>query len=166
MNSRTVVQTLLSNVRRERPFQTVCNEDVKNCESGFSTIEVLVALIILSSALLPIMQVFINLQQSTIRLEQIDSRNRAIATGLKYIRVINPGRNPAGEENLGVATMYWNSQLATDGAYFPQYLDSEYRIIGLYKMSVKINVNNTTVLEREIYQLGWSENAASPEVPQ
>jgi len=131
--------------------------DLKDYDAGFSVMEILVALVILSSALIPLIQIQINLQQSAIRLEQMNTRNDAISTGLKYIRLVNPGKNPTGKKYLGLGSLSWNSELVTEKSFFPQTRGTELRTISLYKMSIQIDIEDEIVLARDIYQVGWTE---------
>lgn len=124
---------------------------------GFSTIEVLVSLIILSVALLPLIDTQLNLLQSVNRLEQIDKLNRSKKATLRHMRYVNPETEPKGEHDFGYGKVKWSSRLYHKDSQFRQVISLEARNIGLYETAFTISIDDQVMYSDKILQVGWTE---------
>ena len=78
---------------------------------GFSLLEALVAIALISMALLPLM----SLQQSDIglarRTEVVSRRGEVSSSALAFVAGINPDRNPSGAAEIAPYEIYWTSKV-------------------------------------------------------
>lgn len=125
-------------------------------DAGFSTIEILVSLIILSVALLPLIDTQLNLLQSVNRLEEIDKLNRSKRATLRHMRYINPETQPKGEHDFGYGKVKWSSRLYHKDSQFRQIISLEARSIGLYETAFTISIDEKVIFSDKILQVGWT----------
>ncbi len=79
-------------------------------EAGFSMLETIAALAILSMALIPILSLQSQLASGTARLDRQATRIRAIEVAESYLSIIDPYVTPEGSLNLGADwQMNWRS---------------------------------------------------------
>ena len=70
-------------------------------ELGFSLIEVLVALMLISAVLIPLFQMQQALDYSSVKLKQSSALIRSSETMISFISTINPMVEPRGEQEFG-----------------------------------------------------------------
>lgn len=126
-------------------------------EAGFSTLEVLVALTILATALVPLVQLQIESQRASRQLVRETQANRAIASALDHLHLFNPATAPQGRLNFGFGEVAWDSRLASADTSFVQAIGQEARIIGLYTVDVRIRSGEDTVYTGTWLKIGWDE---------
>ena len=81
---------------------------------GFTLLEAIVALVILTTAGLALFS-WINASFDSLhRIEYNNNRAAAEINALEYLRTINPMERPEGEALLGAVTMRWRSRVISD----------------------------------------------------
>ena len=121
---------------------------------GFSVIEALAAIALLSIAMLPLFELQRTLSQSAIRLEQATADLDAQQSALSLISALNPMEMPEGEENLGAWTVSWTSELITGEAPADGYAGSSNFAVNLYDVTVQVRRADRT-REFTVRKLGW-----------
>lgn len=76
---------------------------------GFSVLEAIIAIAILSIALMPLLALQEQMTRTTLSLERNEQLMGAKRSALAYIRNINPMREPNGTISLGSAQMRWQA---------------------------------------------------------
>ena len=95
----------------------------QNIERGFTLLEAIVALVLISTAGLALFDWINNSIQSLGRIEAANARNNAIENTIEYMQSINPMERPSGTANFGAYQIDWKSDQITptqDGSNYPQ----------------------------------------------
>lgn len=124
-------------------------------ENGFSTLEVVVALVIFSVALLPLMSVQMNVFQTSAQLEARNLLTTAEVQALAYIKTVNVGANPESQYDFGDIQLSWRAKLVDEDAEFVQTLPDRIRRIGLYEVQLSISAGPPNRSEKTIRAVGW-----------
>lgn len=130
-------------------------------ETGFTLIEAIVAMVIMSTCLLAL---YSWLSTNTIALNRVQAQTRALEdarVALAIVENINPMATPTGEHKTGPLQVRWNSRLVTprrpglSAIGMPTQYDFE-----LYEVSVEVLRDNRPVREFVFRKSGWA--AARP----
>lgn len=128
--------------------------DMSN-EAGFSLVEVLVTMVIISLVLIPLFQMQQVLDRSSMKLKQSTSLITSSDTILSFLTTINPMQEPKGSQNLAGLIMDWESkELETYNR--PGSMIDPPQKIGLYDFRYTLKNNTGQNLEtRTIKKMGW-----------
>ena len=129
----------------------------RGSEEGFSTIEVIVALTVLSVGILPLMQTQYEIQQMSRRIHQISLENRAMTQSLRYLRDVNPGVQPEGIWRFEGGQLSWTSELLADDVEFVFQQAVSQRTLGYYSVTLTVTLDNGTQLSETLNRVGMSE---------
>lgn len=126
-------------------------------EEGFSTIEVIVALTVLSVGILPLMQTQYEIQQMSRRIHQVSLENRAMTQSLRYLRDINPGVEPNGVWRFEGGQLSWTSELLADDTEFVFQEAVRQTMLGYYSVELTVTLDNGTQLSETLNRVGMSD---------
>ncbi len=124
--------------------------------AGFSIIEVLAAVALIAIAILPLYGLQRTLADASFRLSEAGTLLELEQSALDYIAVINPDRQPEGEDRIGGWTINWTSEpIASDPA--PDGVaGSGLYAITLYEVTVTL-VRRQQIHSFTLRQLGWTQ---------
>jgi len=126
-------------------------------EDGFSTVEVIAALVILSVALIPLTDILLSLRQNATRIAANEARMSALDNALDIVETLNVGEAPAGERDFGDWAISWQAQLVGDDTRFLQ----NQREIGLYDVTLTVRFRqfdgSMDHASYELRMVGWRE---------
>lgn len=131
---------------------------------GFTLIEVVVALAILGTAGLMLFAWISQNLQTAVRLEQAQARAQLQIEGVRWLGLINPAREPQGEQTEGRLTLRWSSTLVEPvrhefdygGSMLPRWE------LGLYRVRARLQDGaDGPVVEWEQSVTGWAPVGSS-----
>ena len=125
-------------------------------EEGFSTIEEIVALTVLSVGILPLMQTQYEIQQMSRRIHQISLENRAMTQSLRYLRDVNPGVDPEGVWRFEGGTLSWTSELLANDTEFVFQQPVSQTTLGYYSVNLTVTLDNGTQIIETLNRVGMS----------
>ena len=126
-------------------------------ESGFSLLEALVALAIMSAALVPIFQMQTTLNQAVGRISVMSDRVSVGANVVSRLSVLNPMIEATGEEWLSGHRFSWESrQLESFTRATSEF--SVPRTVALFEISYTIETSEGVLIEeRKVKLIGWRD---------
>jgi general secretion pathway protein I len=141
-------------------------------EEGFSLLEAIVALALLSAALLPLYLLISAAAQSAGRLDRSNRQGEIELNALEVMYAVNPMERPDGRVDLGPYAVRWSARLAlepVDGSDYPAGR-GRYRI-GLYDSVVEaVEPGGRVLLRFPLRMVGFKqrtdESTRDPEPPQ
>ena len=129
----------------------------KNTQQGFSTIEVIAALVIFSIAIIPLTQVQISGQTNADYLQRVFELAEVEQFALNQIKLVNVGEFPAGEMTVLNAKMAWTSDVVEPSKTIVQAQERGGREISLYQIKLILTLQDGSVSEKLLYSVGWKE---------
>jgi len=131
-------------------------------ESGFSLLEALVALAIMSAALVPIFQMQTTLNQAVARIAVMSDRVSVGANLVSRLSVLNPMLEESGEEWLSGHRFSWESRQLESFSQATSEL-SVPRTVALFEISYTIETSEGVMIdEREVKLVGWRDEGRGP----
>jgi general secretion pathway protein I len=137
----------------------------KVASRGFTLLEVIVALVILSTAGLALFG-WINQNLATAtRLRESQARSQLQIEGISWLATINPVAEPEGQREMGGLRLTWRTTLLEPmrpefdfgGAVVPRWM------IGLYRVNASITrLDNGVRTDWEQVATGWKSVFATP----
>lgn len=137
---------------------------------GMGIVEVIAALVILSLALIPLLDVTQRLQSQAVAVEDRQVRAEAVQSALSYFRTVNVGETPIGGVDFGGWALRWDAKLVDEKAAFIQSR-GEYRTprqIGLFAVEIELSYPLNGQLRNVEYTtraVGWSDTGSFDTVP-
>lgn len=132
---------------------------MKTAQQGFSLLEAIVALVILSTAGLALFN-WINTNLITLqRVQTVQQKNEAIRNGLAFLKNINPLEKPTGKEEIGIYTFDWESEVLEapqDGINARSGTLSLYQV-ALYNVTTRIYQHEQLVTEFTVRKVGYQQ---------
>lgn len=125
-------------------------------ESGFSTIEVIVALTILALGILPLMQTQFEIQRLSQRIHQASLENHAMTQSLRYLRNVNPAETPSGRWAFEGGLLSWDSELLAEDTIFIFQQATSRAQIGYYSIDFTVTLENGTSIDENLNLVGIS----------
>ena len=128
-----------------------------NSQRGFSTIEVIAALVIFSLAIIPLTQVQIYGQSNAEYLRDEIELAELEKFALNQFKLMNIGARPNGEMRILNGTMTWTSEPADPAGTIIQARDTGVLEISLYRVKLTLTLQNKSTREKIYYSVGWKE---------
>jgi general secretion pathway protein I len=132
----------------------------RRAQSGFTLLEAIVALAILSAVLIPLYALVGNAMSSMLRARDIAGRAADELNALAALDTINPALRPQGSLQLGALQLVWHSREAT-----PPVLGSDYPTgmssfsVALYDLDVELRDSSGRVRSQfAARRVGWRGN--------
>ena len=124
-------------------------------EAGFSLVEVLAALAIVATALLPLFQMQLAVSEANQRGVRSAATSTAIRDLSSFFSTLNPGSQPSGRLNLNGAVAEWTStELRTYSR--PSHLRQTSLNVSLFEVSVVLTtVDGHVLFEDKLNIVGW-----------
>lgn len=126
-------------------------------QNGFTLLEAIVALVILSTAGLAMFSWLNTNLQTTHRIQALSAELNAKENALEYMKSINPMQTNQGQALIGDITIKWDSKPIIppmDGANYPNGM-SLYQI-ALYETSIRMDkTDNPSWITFKIQQMGY-----------
>lgn len=122
---------------------------------GFSVMEVLVAIALLSIAMLPLIQLQRTLADATFRVEAALERASARESALAYLASINISERPEGEMDLGKWRLIWRSDLVAQEANPVGFSGFSNFAVALYRVEARL-VSDDMQFTFSVDQVGWT----------
>jgi general secretion pathway protein I len=132
--------------------------EVEQKSHGFSLLEAIVALVILTSAGMAVFAWFNASFMSFQRIEAARQRDEAVRSALGLLETINPMLAPSGEQRLGDYAVSWQArevEAPRDGMNFMGAV-SLYRV-GLYLTQVEVRRLEEPLARFELRQVGYEQ---------
>lgn len=125
-------------------------------EYGFSVLEAMIAMAILSAALIPLLTLQAQFVKSVESFERAQMRMEVRDSALTYIENLNLSLTPSGNMDLGAAKMEWTTSLAGP----PQMSRGDNGVDGrfemaLYDVNIHIKYQNGQDDDFIVRGLGW-----------
>jgi prepilin-type N-terminal cleavage/methylation domain-containing protein len=133
-------------------------------QRGFTLIEVVVALAILGTAGMMLFAWISQNLQTAVRLEQAQARAQLQIEGVRWLGLINPAREPQGEQVQGKLQLRWSATLVEPvrteftygGSLLPRWE------LGLYRVRARLqDGTDGPVVEWEQSLTGWAPVGAT-----
>jgi Tfp pilus assembly protein FimT len=128
-------------------------------EAGVSILEVVAMLAILSISMLPMLNLYQQIQRNAVAVENRIEEAEQLQNALEYLRAINVGQNPNGTFDFGKYALSWTAALAGEDTRFPQSTMNYQRYIGLYDVSFSITPNDDPSefsISSTVRLVGWT----------
>lgn len=126
-------------------------------EPGFSLLEALVALAIISAALIPMFQMQSALNNAVARSAVVSERISVGATVLARLSVLNPMKEESGEEWLGGHLFSWESRRLESFTQAASEISAP-RTVALFELEYTVTSPAGKMIDkRTVKILGWRE---------
>ena len=125
-------------------------------ENGFSLLEAIVALVLLSSAGMAIFALVNTHLVSLGRIQQNAQNNHAIQITLEWVQQINPMETPEGESDLNGLHLQWHAKLiepVKDSVKYPRGIGL-YQV-GLFDTDVSLFQDKIRLVQFTLRQVGY-----------
>lgn len=125
-------------------------------EGGFSTIEALIAVALLSAALLPLVALQGEAARQAARLAQTEARLQTGQAALARLGTLNPMAEPEGREAIGAFELVWTARLAGP-EQSPGMVPGEPSrfVIALYEVDASVYRGEEMIWSVQVRQIGW-----------
>lgn len=123
-----------------------------NPQKGFSTIEVIAALLLFSIALLPIVQIQLDAQRNAQLTLEVESTLKLERQALSYLQSINFASRPTGRYAFGSGQITWRANYISDNAQ----IVSGGLLIALYRVEVEISGTAIPTKVQYLHAIGWT----------
>lgn len=128
----------------------------KRIRPGFSVVEVLAAIALISVAMIPLYQLQRALADAAFRLEQAAMTLEARENALAWLETVNPQLQPRGEVNVGGWLISWNAEPVATVPIARGYLGESIHSVGLYEVEVVVSRDGRS--ERfAVRKIGWEQ---------
>ena len=127
-------------------------------QSGFTLLEAIVALVLIASTGVALLDWLNTNLISLQRVQQAQQRHQAIENALVFMETVNPLEKPQGKATIGIYQIDWNAtalELPKDGMTSTGEL-SLFQI-GLYETEVKVKVKKDLLAHFTLRQVGYNQ---------
>ena len=126
-------------------------------QRGFSALESLVALAVLSLAMLPLLDLQSRSARAAASLERSADAITAEHSALALMEVLNPMRDPEGSERIGRYTLHWAAVPASNErpAYQSDGTPGRF-VMRLYTVTYRLDGPGRQGRERQVTTIGWA----------
>jgi len=126
-------------------------------QQGFSIMEALVAIALIAGAFLPLLVLQGQLTRTSLAIERAEDVLRIEANALDYLRALNPGLRPTGQEDLGGGVrLTWQAQALTQPKPAISHSAEMGRFdVALYDLTAIMNWPDGRESRFTIRSLGW-----------
>lgn len=121
---------------------------------GFSIIEVLAAVALISVAIVPLFQFQRTLTDAVVSIERNVEALEISRSALALVSTINPAKSPDGCDQLGEWSVCWASERIAFEADADGFLGQSSFAIGLYEITITISIGSYQKV-LGVRQLGW-----------
>ncbi|PHS27965.1 MAG: hypothetical protein COA84_02925 [Robiginitomaculum sp.] len=129
--------------------------------AGFSVLEAIIAIAILSIAFLPLLELQNQMARTTIALERNEELMQAKRSALAYVRSLNPMQNPDGDIDLGTAQMHWQATPISEERPVLGSGGQKGRFVAtLYDVKVTLTFENQRTQSFSTHATGWRATAS------
>jgi general secretion pathway protein I len=134
--------------------------------SGFSLLEAIVAMVIISGAALALYAWISGNIASLTRLQEANQRSEATLNVLEYMERVNPMAAPEGNASLGLYSIRWRASAVSalvDGVGYPRGISLHQ--LGLFRVDVSVLAEDGKPwFELELRQVGY-KRVRDPSLP-
>jgi general secretion pathway protein I len=127
-------------------------------QSGFTLLEAIVALVLIASTGVALLNWLNTNLISLQRVQQTQQRHQAVENALMFMETINPLEKPQGRATIGIYQIDWNAtalELPKDGVNSTGGLGLFQ--IGLYETEVKVKVKKDLLAHFTLRQVGYNQ---------
>jgi Tfp pilus assembly protein PilV len=125
-------------------------------QHGFSTIEALIAVVMLSIAMLPLIALQGQAARQAAQLSAFEARLQAGQMLLARVSELNPMAQPEGRETFGALELVWTSRRISDEtAPGMSPGDPSRYLVAMYEVNAEVRRDGDPVTSIRVYQLGW-----------
>lgn len=129
----------------------------RNESSGFSLLEALAALLVISVALIPIFQMQAALADGSRRAELQAERILSSADVRAFLTTLNPMTEPQGEQAFDGVTLAWRAR-EVERIVRTSPIQPEEEIVALFQVEITIEDDEGgTIYSDLIYSVGWTD---------
>lgn len=128
-------------------------------DDGITILEVVAMLVILSIAMLPLLDLTSQVQRNALAIENRIERSENMQNALSYLRSINVGVQREGRIDFGPAILSWEAELVAEDTEFTQTFRLHARQIGLYNVKFTIESEDDPRASAQVHQIrlvGWT----------
>jgi general secretion pathway protein I len=127
-------------------------------QSGFTLLEAIVALVLLASTGVALLDWLNTNLISLQRVQQAQQRHQAIENALVFMETVNPLEKPQGQATIGIYQIDWNAtalELPKDGVTSTGGLGLFQ--VGLYETEIKVKVKQELLAHFTLRQVGYNQ---------
>lgn len=133
--------------------------NLKKKQDGFTLLEAIVALVLLSTIGLSLLSWLNSNLISLQRVQAAEQRATVTRNALEFIEVLNPMLQPQGQQVLGNYQLIWQAELVTDAR---DTIDSFYGTagfykVGLYAVNVEVYQQQQLITRFVVRQVGFEQ---------
>ena len=122
---------------------------------GFSVVEVLAAIALISIAIIPLYQLQRALTDAAVRLERTAQGLEVEESALALLTTVNPAATPEGSAQIGDWAMSWSSSPVAFDPDAAGFRGQSNFSVGLYEITVTLQ-RNDYARQLVVRQLGWT----------
>ena len=124
---------------------------------GFSVMETLVSVALLSIAIIPLISLQQTLASSAARIQQVSERLEAQQSAIAYLESIDPYASPNGEIAIGEWTLRWQAQPIAHEPNADGFLGTGLYDITLFQINAVLSRDGQETAF-EIRRVGWIQS--------
>lgn len=127
-------------------------------QRGFTLLEAIVALVLIASTGMALLNWLNTNLISLQRVQQAQQRHQAIQNALMFMETINPLEKPQGKQTIGIYQIDWNAtalELPKDGVTSMGGLGLFQ--VGLYETEVKVKIKKDLLAHFTLRQVGYNQ---------
>ena len=129
---------------------------IRQEQQGFSLLETLVALALLSAALLPLLAFQGQLTRTVLAIERSEDTVKNMTSTLSYLRVINPSLVNEGQQQIGSAVITWTARPVSQERAVLDASGAPGRFVArLYDIDATLTYTDGRQTDFTIRKIGW-----------
>jgi general secretion pathway protein I len=149
-------------------MKKLANLNIKIRNQGFTLLEAIVAMVLISSTGLALFSWINTNLISLSKVQQVQYRNEAIRNAIAFVDTLNPQKRPEGSEKIGAYTFEWQTKIIKPlKSGMNKNGGSSHYQIALYDIDMKIirNKNKKIIARFNLNQVGYKLTQRSKNIP-
>jgi len=140
--------------------RTYATKFLNASQTGFSLLEALVAVALISAAFLPLLALQGQLSRTVVAMERAEDRVKNMTSALSYLRVVNPSLQNDGQQRIGDAQLTWAAQPISEERAVLDVSGSPGRFVArLYDIHATLAYEDGRQAAFTVRAMGWRPTA-------